>query len=566
MKDSRTASVARFLRELVGLKNGFGQDAARRKFELLSALDRGRFSRAADVLALHEHLCFMRAYPDDAAVLQLVEQLLDTFDRRNDLRRFSGDLADTGIAGTSTHYAFFAPTARWLVRRWGDRLYIDWEDFDNVAQLDELIHHFALWAETPGLDESTDGAREWVERMRGPEETDAAFLVRSFAGLEAGEPLTDHLYDQLDPPLRLVAGPDTPSRTRAKYTESRVSFQTGPLRTDRPHLPAAIRRTPRSVRILPPRQAGRLVEIAREAMVTRSRDLDVFVFGDSRDVRLLDWGDGLVVAAFCASPGRRLLLESVYGMLTLKNGVPIGYGVISALFGSSEIAYNIFEAFRGGEGGHFYGAVLATAHRLFGSDTFTIYPYQLGDSNDDALQSGAWWFYQKLGFRPRNAATARLMRREKAAMAKRPRHRSTIPTLRRLARENLYYQLGKPRTDVIGELPLGRVGEAVTDTVAKRFGSDRRRARRVLTHEARALLGLHSLDGWDRNQRLMLQRWAPLVGVLPGVSRWSAAGRRALAGIVRAKGGHRESDYVRRFDRHRRVRDAVIALTQRAEA
>jgi len=64
----------------------------------------------------------------------------------------------------------------------------------------------------------------------------------------------------------------------------------------------------------------------------------------------------------------------------------------------------------------------------------------------------------------------------------------------------------------------------------------------------------------------MLQRWAPLVGLLPGVSRWSAAERRALAGIVRAKGGYRESDYVRRFDRHRRMRHAVIALTQPAEA
>ena len=155
-----------------------------------------------------------------------------------------------------------------------------------------------------------------------------------------------------------------------------------------------------------------------------------------------------------------MLLESVYGMLTLKNGVPIGYVLVSALFGSSEIAYNVFETFRGGESGHVYGAVLATAHHLFGSDTFTIYPYQLGDDNDEALQSGAWWFYQKVGFRPRDAAALRLMRREQAAMAKRPRHRSTIPTLRRLARANLYYDMGQPRDDVIGELPLGRVDPA----------------------------------------------------------------------------------------------------------
>ena len=560
------APVAALLRELEGLKTEFGDNAAWRKLALLSGLRRGRLARAADVLALHEQLCFMRAYPDHAAVLQRIEQLLQGFDRRSDLRRFAEDLADTGIAGTAMHYAFYAPTASWLVRRWGDRLHIDWENFTNASQLDELIHHFALWAETPGLDESGDGAREWIERMRGPDETDAAFLVRSFAGLDAGEPFANHVYEQLDPPLRLVAGPDTPSRTHPKYETSRVTFQTGPLRTARPELPAAIRKPPCGVRVLPRRRGVRLLDMARETMVTRSRDLDTFMFGDARDVRLVDWGDGLAVATFGAKPDRRLLLESVYGILTLKNGVPIGYGVLSGLFGSSEIAYHVFETFRGSEARHVYGAVLATAHHLFGSDTFTIYPYQLGDGNDEALQSGAWWFYQKLGFRPRDGAVQRLMRRELAAMAKRPRHRSTIATLRRLAASNLYYDIGRPRDDVIGELPVGRVGEAVTDSVAKRFGSDRRRADRVLTDEARALLGLRSLDGWDRSQRLMLQRWAPLIGVLPGVSRWGAAERRALAGIVHTKGGPRESDYVHRFDAHRRLRRAVRALARRAEA
>ena len=555
--------MAALLQELERLKTEFGGETPRRKLVLLSGLDRGRFARAADVLALHEQLCFMRAYPDDVSVLERVEQLLHRFDRRSDLRRFATDLADSGIAGTPTHYRFYAPTAGWLARRWGDRLHIDWENFTNASQLDELIQHFALWAETPGLDESSDGAREWIARMRALDETDAAFLVRSFARLDAGAPLANHLYDQLDPPLRLAAGPDTPSRTRPKLTRSRVSFQTGPLRTTRPTLPAAIRMPPRGVRVLPRRDAARLVDMAREAMVTRSRDLDVFMFGDARDVRLVDWGDGLAFAVFCATPDQRLLLESVYGMLTLKNGVPIGYVLVSALFGSSEIAYNVFETFRGGESGYVYGAVLATAHHLFGSDTFTIYPYQLGEDNDEALQSGAWWFYQKLGFRPRDPAVRRLMRRELAAMARRPRHRSTISTLRRLARKNLYYAMGRPRDDVMGELPLRRVGEAVTAAVATRFGSERRRAGRVLTDEARTLLGLRSLDGWDQGQRLMLQRWAPLIGVLPGVSRWSAADHGSLVEVVRAKGGRRESDYVRRFDGHRRLRRAVTVLAQR---
>ncbi len=121
-------------------------------------------------------------------------------------------------------------------------------------------------------------------------------------------------------------------------------------------------------------------------------------------------------------PERRLLLESVYGFLTLKNGVPVGYVLVSALFGSSEIAYNVFETFRGGESGRIYGKVLALTRQLFGPDVFTIFPYQLGGyGNPEALESGAWWFYQKLGFRPRAPHVVALMERGAGADAGRTR-------------------------------------------------------------------------------------------------------------------------------------------------
>ena len=81
------STAAALLRELEALKTEFGHTVAHRKLVLLSGLGRGRLGRAADVFALHEQLCFMRVYPDDTAVLQCVEQLLQGFDRRPDLRR-----------------------------------------------------------------------------------------------------------------------------------------------------------------------------------------------------------------------------------------------------------------------------------------------------------------------------------------------------------------------------------------------------------------------------------------------------------------------------------------------
>jgi hypothetical protein len=46
---------------------------------------------------------------------------------------------------------------------------------------------------------------------------------------------------------------------------------------------------------------------------------------------------------------------------------------------------------------------------------------------------------------------------------------------------------------------------------------------------------------------------------LQGLSRWGAADGRALARVVRAKGGRRESDFVRLFDAHPRLTSALFA-------
>jgi hypothetical protein len=298
-------------------------------------------------------------------------------------------------------------------------------------------------------------------------------------------------------------------------------------------------------------------------MVTRSRDLDVFSYGDPRDVRLVDWGEGLQFAVIGFRPERRLMLECVYGALTLQSGVPIGYVLYATFMGSCETAYNVFPTYRGGEAGHVYGRVLATARTLFGADSFTVMPYQLGDDNDEALQSGAWWFYQKLGFRPKHATTLRLMRRELAAMRRRPAHKSSIATLARLSRECVYWHEGAARRDVIGLIDIGNVGLHVTDMLARRFGADRAAAARTCADEAAALLGVRTAR-WGADERMWFSRWAPLVLVLPGVARWPARDRRALAEVIRLKGGRRESEFAKAFAAHRRLRAGVLELARRA--
>src|SRR5262249_25191784 len=234
---------------------------------------------------------------------------------------------------------------------------------ENAPRLKSLLPALTLYAEIPAVNELELDARECLDSLRGTE-TDAAFLARRWEELSLGSLARDAFYDDLDPALLLEPGPDTPCRTREKHPGFPVEHQERPLQRSRPDLREELTRPPHTVEEVSPREAWALLELARDAMVPRERDLESFSYGDPHDVRLVDCGDGLVFACIGCLPERRSPIEAVYSFLTLKNGVPIGYALCSALFGSSEVAYNVFESFRGGESARVFGRLLATVHHL----------------------------------------------------------------------------------------------------------------------------------------------------------------------------------------------------------
>ena len=550
------------LRELNSLNREFGDDALGRKIELLRFLERRRLNKAKEVAQFHDILCFMRAWPNGPEILEVTERILEGFANRSDLRRFHNQLEGSGIAGTVISYRFFHPTAEWLAERWGHRLQIDWPEFENAANLESFLSILVSYAETPALDEYDFGAHVWIERMKNPGETDAVFLIRSFKALHADSFLQEKLYEDLDPPLRLLPGADTPSRSTEKFPTKRITWQKEPIQNQRPDLKAAIRSSSFKMNKLGTGQARRAVELARGTMVARLRDLDAFAYADPNDVRIADCGGGVQVLLTGVLPKRRLLLESLYGFLLLKNGIPIGYGTGAGLFSSCEVAFNLFPAFRGGETALIYSLVLAIFRRLFDADTFMVDPYQLGQDNEEALHSGAWWFYANLGFMPLEPAALRLARAEMSRRRKRAGYRSSISALERLSQYPVFLELRRKRRGVLGTLNLAAVGLAVTDLMASRFGSDRKGGTRQCAMEVAHLLKAGSLNNTTADEREAWERWSPLVLALGSVHRWPRKDQRALVEVIRAKGGHHESDFVPLFDGHQRLRKGIQRMAE----
>ncbi len=550
-------SGTRALRRLESLRLAHGGDAAEGKLASIATLRRSRLRTAAEVLRLHEALCFLRAYPDDARVLGAVESALAAFSRRADLRRHAAALADTGIEGTAIRYRFFWPMASRLARRWPGRLRLDWDDPGFEGRLRAALPSLVTWAEAEGLRRSDVGARAAIDRLRGPV-PDGTFFVRRVAAMRGNDLLREAFHDAVDASYVLEPGPGGPSRTRERWAGVPAVYRSEPPSRARPDLLREIARPPRTVRALPPREGARLVDLACEAMVTRARDLDAFSHGDPRDVLLVDDGDSLAFAAIGTVPERRLMLPAVYGFLTLRGGVPIGYVQADALFGNVEIAFNTFESFRGGEAAHVFARVLAASRHLFGATSFSIEPYQLGAGNDEGIASGAWWFYHKLGFVPRDRGVRALARRELARLKRNPRHRSSDATLEHLAARHLFLEFTPGRPAVLS--PTEALAAVASRVLSALAGADREAAVAECCDEARSRLGARRLPAAER---LWWERWAPIVSALPGLDRWTDAERRALAEIIRAKAGRREIEYVQRFDAHPRLGKALLALAAR---
>ncbi|HEX4824357.1 MAG TPA: hypothetical protein VFV19_08595 [Candidatus Polarisedimenticolaceae bacterium] len=529
------------LRTLESLRLDFSPDAAARKLEALRALARAKLATPRDVLRLHEAAAFIRAYPDDRQVLEAARDVLEGFERRADLRRLAPSLEDSGIAGTAIRYRFFASTARWLARRFPGHLTLDWSEGEFDERLSAAWPVLLPEAQAEAIRRAAIGPREAIERLRQATETDAEFYLRHVEALPGGPRVREATHDAIDAAYVLSPGTGTPSRTKAELRGAPVVFRTSAPPHGRPDLSRAIAKPPRRVRTASPHESRRLVDLAREAMVTRARDLDAFAHGDPRDVRIVDDGDGLAFALIGVAPAFRLFLPAVYGALTLRNGVPIGYVQIDVLFGNAEMSYNTFPTFRSAEAGFVFGRLLSAVHHVFGTAAFSVEPYQLGHGNDEGLDSGAWWFYALAGFRPRDPAVARLAARELARRRARPGYRSSRATLARLATAHLHWP-PRARSGVV-VTPIDRIGFATAAASA-----------------SAARLGLGSLRGWSASERDWLRRWAPLIAALPGLERWPARDRRALLEIVRAKAGRRETDYVKKFHAHRSLARAILDL------
>jgi hypothetical protein len=526
---------------------------------------------ARQLIRFHETLLFLRAFPHEPSLVARVERLLNTFYRRIEKLRAANagmslfdDFDTSGIAGTTMQDTLSLEVAQWLARRIPRKVEIAWDDyFDDYAGERSRGN---LWPRfIPLLEEDADVEanipwRHWLDSARGRENA-LPWLLSKFDKLQLPERQCAELYDSLRLPLRWRLENLKLSRTRHWSRPRRFYFHHAPLLQRREvSLSLELARPAPKLEKLSVAAGGSVMHAIREIMVVRYRELYGTTLGDPQCVVRADLGRGVVMHFWGLPPARRLPLRAYLAGYTLKNGVPINYIEAIGLCEWIEVGFNTFHTFRQGETAWIYAQALRCLRALTGATCISIYPYQIGQNNDEAIDSGAFWFYRKLGFRSGRHDLQRLCEREEEKIAADPKHRTPARTLRRLAEAHMFYELARAEQQGSWDnFSIRNLGLLVNRRMAREFDGDSQKIRRAAVAAVSRILKIKP-SRWTPAHQQSLENWSLVLALIPGLPRWSSDEKRQLIKIIRAKSAANEVHYLRHTQNHLRLREALLFL------
>lgn len=532
---------------------------------LLLRVGRQRFPEVGSLARFHDALVFLLAFPPNRTVLRLAESLLESFSQRMSALAARGadfSVLDneelSGIVGTHLTAFWNYDEVSWLLNRFPGSVSIVWDEYENTDRLAATLPRFVPLLEEDARVEADVDYRKWWRTAAGGNEL--AWLIRQIARLPISPDERVELFGSLQLPIRWQLGYSRATRTLSKRPVRQVFYHRTPLIQRRDvSLPRELAAPPLRLKKLSRREGGKIIHLCREATTVRYRELYGTSLGDPATVLQASVGRGVEIFLWGLLPERRLPLRAYQAGFTLKNGVPINYIEGISLFEWMEIGFNTFYAYRDGETAWIYAQALRMLHQVLGVTCISVYPYQLGRNNEEAIQSGAFWFYRKLGFRPMQPNLARLVAREEAKIAANPAYRTPASTLRRLAQGHVVFELpGASRGDW-DRFAMRNLGFAVQQRMAEQFDGDAARMRATSrVHVARAL-GVHP-EKWLAPLRTAFENYALLLALIPDIARWPAKEKQQLVEIVGAKANSSDSRYARLLQTHAELRRFILDL------
>ncbi|HEX9167021.1 MAG TPA: hypothetical protein VF862_14005, partial [Gemmatimonadales bacterium] len=466
-------------------------------------------------------------------------------------------LINSGLAGTDVVGNFTADILGWMAETGPDPV-MAWDE-EFLSGADEALSLLLLPAERDAV-LTEDLTTRGLWRLAAGKHP-VHWILDRVAALAPDPEARERLVDGLKLAVRWRLG--SASRTLTRFPPRPLFFQTAPL-VRQVSLGSVLSEPLPRPRAGGADDAAGLIGVARATLASRARETDTITWANPDEVQLFRLDRGVDVMLIGLRPAHRLPVESYFGFVAARNRIPVAYGGGWVFFGRCEIGVNLFPEFRGGESAFIFAQVLRAYRQRYRVAQFLVDPYQFGKGNTEAIRSGAFWFYYRLGFRPTDPEVATEASAEWARLHSTAGHQTAASVLRRFTASPLFLDvdpleagmtpaLDAPWRPVAPDLPS--LGLAVTRWIAHHYHADRGRAQSESLRLVSRALGA-SVRPRRKNEREWFERLAPLAAMIPDLGRWPRAERRLLAAALAAKGGRRERDYALRLQQLPRLRQA----------
>ncbi len=466
MKSSFSAKLA----GLRTLQNRFDEKSISEKSKLLALLKCDALPASKSLSDYLYTLLFLSAHPANEVQRK---HCADELDRLAQYFKKLGKGAlkwdNTGFPYTCIVSNFSHKFIKWLVN---EEFPVSLEEIDLKG--DDLLQilKFTLPDLERDLVDLAESNEELFELLGLQKSQWLEFLISEFQRLDSLGLVRDHLFDALGLSFRIWLNDPSASIPFNTMPVDAYYYHADLLKQFDPKI--LLRQEISEPEFLSLEMKGAIPRIVRLKLMFLQRETDPCTHLDPESIRYYNLERGVSIALYTMVPERQLPLESYVGYTLFKNGYPAAYGG-SWVFGSRALfGINVFEWFRGGESSYLLWQLLRVYHQVFGVTYFEVEPYQFGLNNDEGIDSGAFWFYYRNGFRPDDSALARLADAEFKKMQKSKSYKSSKSVLQKLTGGNISLQLGSTVP-----MALWEIRDQVSEYINKHFNGNRYRAERA---------------------------------------------------------------------------------------
>lgn len=562
-----TLSTKQILIYLDTIKHKYTPGDSKNKIKALEILKNREIMQASLLVRFHKMLCFLQAYPDSQKVLVLVEDILQGFEerighaRQNTSSSNIDQLDNTGIVGTYINYPFSYPTAVWLFNNFASDITIDWELFENEEVLSSFLPIFVANFENDALDAEDFDIEKWFS-LGLKNKTNFSPVMELLTRSQVDFRLKDIMYEISNLQLSWKLHKKNTSLTLSKIPVRKIHYQTKPLDLRKDQLIQIMKKPLRSVQHVSPSEGLEFIDLSNTALCVRLREIHSLLYANKEDVLITKLERGIQIILIGILPRYRLPLETTYCFFVLKNGVPIGYGCSSVLLDRTEIATNVFPSFRHGESAYIYAQILRVFYQIFKVGSFLVEKTQIGNDESEAIKSGAFWFYSKVGFYPIDPGVLKLAKEETNKIKNKKGYRTPAKILRQLAKSDMCLNLTGTEP-VASQIKTENIGKLVTKLIFEKYNGNRKAAIISSVNKLKNILPIGAKQQYTQNEWEAIKQYSLLIIQIPDLAFWPRLDKRDLVRVMRSKGTQSEIEHAINLLEHRRLINALCKFSKK---